>query len=619
MPTATKMNGAANASSFWASKSATIKNSTSPTPAFKEPPTPAEAAAAAKKSLVLKGKSAATTAGRLAATDHGAGMANGTAPSSTPKKTDWADSDDDEDFLASFSAKKNPRVTTLESEVAQKKAVIEGLEATVGAKDARIQQLEDVVAEKALHMSGLEADMEEKDAHVEKLKDENHTQYLYVQELVAEVDEKSRRVQELETELDVKGARIRELEMEAQPKPRTRDSAEDAEEPDHDVAVNKEAVSHSTDNATPTDKEMADQTAPIKSTESGETTSETSAKDIPESPATSAPNDASPKEESAGPAINESKFPLLWSPDKPKKVIPPVEKPKTLVMAIDTSKFGKKPAPVVLKKKPEPVNGKGFSTPSYGQSTKHRAKTDVVPAFNVDKDIRQMPHAQRVLYANGPEVTVTMGGMKLATLPKYVLMQCSGKAYKYFTEHPGATSLTFAAGCMDADAAIAHLQWMDEMTYQGRVYSLTLNGDEKFDLKNLKICQAARVMGLNNTYVGHFTKVLCDRIRSNTSSLEFLSAICELAYPANDPIFECLANNLVNQQGSKAFKRTEDLETLLAKYPDLEEKMAKIAVRVKNSRAADKRKGAASRDGSKNRSAAKSREADKNPTVARGG
>jgi hypothetical protein len=156
------------------------------------------------------------------------------------------------------------------------------------------------------------------------------------------------------------------------------------------------------------------------------------------------------------------------------------------------------------------------------------------------------------------------------------------------------------------------------MTYQGRVYSITLNGEEKHNLKNLKICQAARVMGLNNTYVGHFTKVLCDRVRSNTSSLEFLSAICALAYPENDPIFECLANNLVNQQGSTGFKRAEDLEALLVKFPLLKEKMDKIQVRVRNSRLADKRKGTGggSRDGSKGRGGATHRDGRKEDGLA---
>jgi TolA-binding protein len=607
------VNGAVKASSFWAKGADTIKTASSPTPIISEPPTPKEAAAA-KKGLVLKGSSAAK--GQTSAANGGTGMANGSMPNLTPRKTtNWADSDDDDDFIAEFSAKKNPRVTTLETEVEQMKAEIEALNATVGTKDARIQELEDVVAEKELEIGSWEASMKEKDAQADKVTEESHTQYLYVQELVAEVDEKSRRIKELETELDVKAARISALE--------------------HKVTVDtimatisfKEEPTSKVEHAAPAAlitpvEPVEDAKTEAAPSETTKVAPQTPVEDVQEPP-TATPENATPKKASAGPAIVESTFPQLWSPDKPKKIVPPVEKPRTLVMAIDTSKYGKKkPTPVVLQKKLASDNGKGFQA-SYGQSTKQRTKTDVVPDFAVDKDIRQMPHAVRVLYANGPDATVFMGEKKLATLPKYVLMQCSGKASKYFHEHPEATQIVFPANCMDADSAIAHLNWMVEMTYQGRVYSITLNGEEKHNLKNLKICQAARVMGLNNTYVGHFTKVLCDRVRSNTSSLEFLSAICALAYPENDPIFECLANNLVNQQGSTAFKRAEDLEALLVKFPLLKEKMDKIQVRVRNSRLADKRKGTGggSRDGSKGRGGATHRDGRKEdwPAITREG
>jgi hypothetical protein len=295
----------------------------------------------------------------------------------------------------------------------------------------------------------------------------------------------------------------------------------------------------------------------------------------------------------------------------------PVEKPKVLKMAIDMSKYNKKPTPTPVAKKADPSADKDFDTPTYGQSTKHRAKTDVVPKCQPDKDIRQMSHAERVLYANGPEVAVMLGTTKLATLPKYVIMQCSGKAYRYFTEHPDATSITYTAGSMDVDSAKAHLNWMDEMTYQGRVYSITLNGDEKFDTKNLKICQAARVIGLNNTYVGHFTKVLCDRVRSANPSMALFAMICELAVPGNDPIFDCLANNIVNQQLAKTSKKSEDLEKLAEKYPLLKEKMTKIEQRVKDSRAGDRRRAGKSREGSKNRDGGKVREGGKPTNGAR--
>jgi hypothetical protein len=209
-------------------------------------------------------------------------------------------------------------------------------------------------------------------------------------------------------------------------------------------------------------------------------------------------------------------------------------------------------------------------------------------------DIRHMAHAERVLFANGPVVDVLLGDTKLATLPKYILMQCSTKAYKHFNDNVDATSITFPEGSMEAEFAKLHLSWMDEMTYQGRVYSVTLNAE--LDARNIKICQASRAMGLNNTYVGHFTKILCDKIRTNTTSLEFMSMICEVANAENDPVFECLVNNLANQQMNKTTAREpEELEVLLGKFPLFKEKMEVITHRVKNSRAGDRRKGRVTR------------------------
>lgn len=545
------MDRAKTASSFWAQKREEVK---APTPSALFP-TVASAKqngelTEVKPRMVLKGEQHFLDIANTA-THSMTGMANGASASFTPKKTDWADSDDDEDFIASFSAKKNPRITALEAEVVQQVAQIVTLEAAVSTKDVRTAELEVTVQEKDLHIADLESQVEDKDTTVEQLKTENRTQFLYVQELVGEVDEKSRRIHQLESELEEKCIRIRELKSESPSTPEAQFYADESLKIEHPQDPLTDAV-------LPSDAYIGDEE---------------------ESPIQALPS-------KDGPTVNESKYPKLWSPDMPKKVAP-VEKPKALKMAIDTSKYVKK-APAAVAKKPESLNGK--AKPTYGQSTRHRAKTSVVPKLKVDKDIRHMSHADRVLFANGPEVEVMLGSVSLMRLPKYILMQCSSKAYKYFTNKPDATSITFPTGSMDVDAAMAHLYWMDEMTYQGRVYSLTLNVDEKFDAKNLKICQAARVMGLNNTYVGHFTKVMCDRVRKNNALTGFLSLICELAVPDNDPIFDCLANNLVNQQINKGAHPAQ-LDELLAKYPHLKEQMSKIEQSVRDSRAGDKRKG----------------------------
>jgi hypothetical protein len=585
------MDGAASKASFFARNAHAIKSTTTPTLAISETSKPKEES----KSRVLNRMSTTTV---LVATvsDRHVGATNSNNMPSTPKQTDWADSDDDADFYAAFTATEDPRVSTLKNKVALKESRIEELEATVETKDIRIAQLEGFVEEKVGQLVGLEAEVEEKDARIEELKNDNHTQHLYVQELVAEVDEKARRIEQLEGELDMKAARIHELELESMSD--TQASTEDLDTPNTTVADKSESPATVPDHV-PAKYETADAEPTVDAKPT-----------LSEELIVSFVDEASPdpaEKDMSGPAVNESKFPQLWSPDAPRKVLPPVEKPKILKMAIDMSKYDKK-ASVKMPQVAVASNARGAQTSTWGQAGRqHRTKTAAVPKIEPHKDIRHMPHMERAIFANGPDVTVTMGRTKLATLPKYILMQCSEKANNYFVGHPDATTFDLPTGCMDSDAAKAHLQWMDEMTYQGRVYSITLNADEKFDERNLRICQAARVLGMNNTYVGHFTKILCDRVRSNRSSLEFMSMICEVAYPENDPIFDCLANNLFNQQLSKALRVPAELEQLQAKYPVLKEKMDNIGQRVKNNRAAEKRKGKSSRDASRDGEGTRSR------------
>jgi hypothetical protein len=441
----------------------------------------------------------------------------------------------------------------------------------------RIEHLERKIENTEQQIAGLQSELNRKVFIVSKLNSDSHTQSLYVQKLVAELDEKSRRIQELEVDVDEKAARIHDLEMES----------------DSQTQVSTDSDSEKMDLGKHAEPDNTQ--SPVNITEPApEPNLETQVVDstiatVPSQPATRTTSTVTPgrplMDSPIGPAVNDAKFPKMWSPDTP-RIVAPVEKPRVLKMAIDTSNFGKKL--ILAAQMSARVIDKGIAASSYGASSKDRAKTDVMPVINVSKDIRQMPHKERMLYANGPDVSVLVGSAKLATLPKYVLMQCSEEAYKHFMKNPDADSINFPVGSMDSDAARAHLQWMLEMTYQGRVYSLALNNDDKFNDKNLKTCQAARVMGLNNTYVGYFTKAMCDRIRLNNYSMEFVSQICDLIYTDNDPIFSCLANNLVNQRMNRATVKPNGFDSLLDKYPLLKEKTAKIERRCQNGRAPEK-------------------------------
>ena len=498
------------------------------------------------------------------------------------KKADWADSDEDEEFLAAFSAKRSDlRLISLESEMFQKDTRIEELETVVLVRDMRIDELEHMVQEKDDRISDLEVYAEEHAERVEQLSKENHEQYLHVQELVAEVDEKDRRIDKLEKALDEKAAIIRSLEVESDSQ--TQVSTEHA---DVEQAKKIEPIRVKARKAKGTIDESSDDEAVPNVILSDTSTASTT--DYPSENGISQPKGAekttieSVQEDTTGPSFRESDFPIFVTRET-LKIVPPAPMPKKMSFPIDFSKYGRKVSPTSAVMQPNSMKGKHNPISASGLKFKYtHAKTDTVPDFDPCMDIRQMDLAQRVLYANGQKVIVKMGEIRLATLPKYVLMQCSGKAKKYFTENPNATSIIFPADSMNLEAAKAHLVWMNEMTYQSRVYSITLNVDQKFDAKNLKICRAARVLGLNNTYVGHFTKQFCDRIRHNEASVEVMNMICDLAYPENDPIFDCLAYHLFNQRMRKTLKMSDELAILLANHAVLKTKMESMEKGVQN-------------------------------------
>ncbi|KAF3040723.1 hypothetical protein E8E12_007294 [Didymella heteroderae] len=286
--------------------------------------------------------------------------------------------------------------------------------------------------------------------------------------------------------------------------------------------------------------------------------------------------------EPAGPTANLYAFPVFATPATIKHTARPPTAPK-LKIPVDLSKFVKKPAAKTpaFKQKADSVSS---------QATKNSPTLTIIPS----SDIRTKRREERALFLNGPKVQVKLGDNILATLPKYILMQTSHKAFKHFTDRPDATTFVLPAGSMDEIAAKTHLDWMKEMTYQGRVYFVTLHSDEKFDDKNLQICRAARVLGINNMYIGHFTKIFCDRIRSNTASYEFLNKIAALACPGNDPLYNCLANNLADHRVRKAIKNSPELEALLQKYTGLQNRVQKIEERMRK-----KQEGAKTPKGSK--------------------
>ncbi|KAI4665896.1 uncharacterized protein J4E78_003361 [Alternaria triticimaculans] len=622
----------ATAPSFWAAGGNKIKSAESPNPKIAEAPPKAKPDPQQKKGLVLKGMTNGQTTN---------GASNVTFPkAAVGKKTNWADEDDDDNtFIAEFMSQ-DPKIATLETTIALKEERVKELDALVETKTLRIAELEGAVQDKDTHIGDLETEIQKKDVEMEKLRKMNGDQLAHNQELMREAGEKDSQIKNLKAELEEKvstigslkeakkAATISSLEQESAalvPVP-TNDEVTTEDAPKD--GISESTKSNGTEVVTATETKTKKAASVASDSDSFEIVdapmTEEVKKEKPANVVTKQSEETETAKNTSGPSLVSSSFPNFVTKET-LKVVPPAPKPKTLTFGIDMSKYGKKPAPSAAVKTPptsSPVAELNGHTTPWGHSSRQaRDKTGTMPELNPAADIRHMSHGQRVVFGNGPEVIVKLGETKLATIPKYVLMQCSGKAYKHFTANPDATSWSLPAGSMDADAATAHLKWMDEMTYQSRVYSVRLQTETVYDKKNLHICRAARVLGLNNTYVAQFTKQFCDRIRAQDVSFEFMDLLCQLAYPENDPVFDCMVHNLVNQKKVGNAKGAADLEKLMAKHQSLKEKVEKIEKRIGgrprktwNSPEGSTRGGSNDRSGSKGGNRGKS--APRNPPVA---
>jgi len=409
-----------NPATFWAAKSTDVKFSQAPTQVAQT--TPARVVPKTN-SMVSKGKTSPPRSRTTA--DDLAGATNGV------KKSNWADSDDDEEFTASFNSL--GCVEALEKTVSAKDARIAELTVAGQEKDARITELESALENQKQSISALQNAADATSAQVEGLQQKNQRQFLHVQKLVAEVDEKDRRIAALETEVDEQCAKIAELDAE-----------------DRSAQASSQSPAPSTEPViTPTKVKAKYQVAETKKdANSGEQTAAkglTNDTDAPVTPSAKTAAETGPNK-AAGPTANLSAFPVFAIPATVKQTAPPPPAPK-LKMPVDLSKFAKKPAAktVTPKKKIEVTST---------NATKDGPAPEIDPA----SDIRTKRREERILFANGPKVQVKLGDKLLTTLPKYILMQTSHKAFKHFTDSPDATTFVLRAGSMDEVAAKAHLE-----------------------------------------------------------------------------------------------------------------------------------------------------------------
>ncbi|KAH6875679.1 hypothetical protein BKA58DRAFT_467436 [Alternaria rosae] len=581
----------ATAPSFWAAGGSKIKSADSRNPKIAEAPAKSKPDPQQKKGLVLKGMTNGQTT---------SGASIGLYPkAAVGKRTNWADEDDDDTTFITEFMSQDPKIAALETTVALKEERIKELDALVETKALRIAELQGAVQDKDIHVGDLETEIQKKDVEIEKLKKVNSDQLAHNQELLREAGEKDNQIKNLKAELEEKVSTIGNLEeakKAAAISSFEQESAALVPIPTNDEVTTEDERKNEVSESIKSNGADVVTEKDIKAEETASVASGSESFVIIDPPVTEGLQDEKPatvitkqSEETgvanntSGPALLTSHFPTFVTKET-LKVVPPTPKPKTLTLGIDMSRYGKKPVVSTAAKTPRPSSPvaelNGHTTPWGHSSRQARDKTGAMPELNPSADIRHMPHGQRVVFGNGPEVIIKLGEVKLATIPKYVLMQCSGKAYKHFTANPDATSWVLPAGSMDADAATAHVKWMDEMTYQSRVYSVRLQTETVYDKKNLHICRAARVLGLNNTYVAQFTKQFCDRIRAQDVSFEFMDLLCQLAYPENDPVFDCLVHNLVNQKKVGNTKGAADLEKLVAKHQSLKDKAEKIEKRI---------------------------------------
>ena len=520
-----------------------------------------------------------------------------TSPGGSTKKTSWADSDDESEYPALTSPHR--RVKDLESKVSTKDSQLINMTMTLQKKDVKINELEATVESQQTLINTAQTAAEASTKQVEELEKENRKQFLHIQKLVAEVDEKDCRIAVLESEVDEHCATIARLDAslqkeEAEPAllQREQHAVEGLQKDEHDSTV---SLQQEQDMAESLQKNEAESTLQPEQPTVEALQKDEAKSDVPDEHQTidevnsidTAP--VQPVEENlvkpAGPAVNTSEVPVYSNTATVKKTASPPPAPK-LKMAIDMSKYAKKRVPSTP---PKP----NVTEKPLDKAPPVAVNKDVpAPKIDVYSDIRHMHIQQRALFANGSKVQVKMGDVTLATLPKWLLMQCSHKAFKHFTESPKASTLDFPPNSMHPAATTKIFKWMDDMTHRGGNFSVSLFFDDKADDKNLHITHAARTLGLHNMYVGHFTRTYCDRIRAGIS-IELMAKIVELSYPENDPIYKCLVDNIAYHRFRGDAKEPETLNLFLGKYADLKAKVdhKEMGLRKKRQEATQASKG----------------------------
>src|SRR5690242_11505850 len=239
------------------------------------------------------------------------------------KKTNWADSDDEEEFIASFNS--SACIQELEKTLVAKDDRINDLLTSLQEDNVRIVELESALEKQNFHITGLEGAFDAYAAQIKELKNENHKKALQIEQLVGDVVDRDRRIAALETEVDEQCATIADLGLGDSSTQVSSHDASEAPKASFTVTIPQKVKVKANVVDSPQQAMQLELT-----NESGSGTATTALK-IP-APTTKA---------AAGPAANLSIFPIFATASTVKQTIPPPPAPK-LRMAVDLANFAKK-------------------------------------------------------------------------------------------------------------------------------------------------------------------------------------------------------------------------------------------------------------------------------------
>jgi hypothetical protein len=199
------------------------------------------------------------------------------------------------------------------------------------------------------------------------------------------------------------------------------------------------------------------------------------------------------------------------------------------------------------------------------------AKTATIPVIDPEKDVRTYySRESRLPFANGRDLPVIFGTKNLGTVPEYMYRQCSSTGNGLFMKAPTTDYLTVAEGSADVVALVKIIDWLNDICHSRFVRMISFTETE--ELENLELCRTARVIGLNDRYVGHIARRFQNIIRDTVLSNELITSIAKLAEPGNDDIYNALVDNM-------AYRRRRGTGTefgeILAMLPTLADAVSK--------------------------------------------